>query len=133
MIEDLAEIILSADIQTVEAVQHRYGEQTSYSSPPTSLDVCLAKTDCPADESSKPIDLYVSNWTDDEKSQERMRLTDSQLAERFFLVESFRIFNEFLFRPYIQTLFDALNCVESDQQCFYSVCVLLTMTTNPCE
>jgi hypothetical protein len=26
-VEELADIILSADIETVEAIQHRYGEQ----------------------------------------------------------------------------------------------------------
>jgi hypothetical protein len=27
IVEELADIILSADIETVEAIQHRYGEQ----------------------------------------------------------------------------------------------------------
>ena len=27
IVEELADLILSADIQTVEAIQHRYGEQ----------------------------------------------------------------------------------------------------------
>ncbi|CAF4859227.1 unnamed protein product, partial [Rotaria magnacalcarata] len=43
VVEELADIILSADVETVEAIQHRYGEQISYSLPPASLEICLAK------------------------------------------------------------------------------------------
>jgi hypothetical protein len=33
----------------------------------------------------------------------------------------------------MEALIQALNCQESDQQCFYALSVLLTMTTNPCR
>jgi hypothetical protein len=61
IVEELADIILSADVETVEAIQHRYGEQVdenfieqidllwlvqiSYSQAPTALEVCLAKSE----------------------------------------------------------------------------------------
>ena len=148
IVEELADIILSADIDTVHAIQHRYGEQVtfglasatcvhsafqiSYSQPPTSLEVCLAKADAneQSDDSSeleislkvvdindaderrryegeqaqarsaslsslqrksdrrevKPMALYVTNWTDDEKykrSKDPRRLADAQLVDRY--------------------------------------------------
>ncbi|UJR31412.1 hypothetical protein I4U23_018905 [Adineta vaga] len=166
VIEELADIILSADIETVEAVQHRYGEQVTYSSPPASLDVCLAKVESietkinsdvslnaldihdntaryrqdgnhtrarsasssprhfspdrqrNSETNVKPASLYVSNWTDDEKAKrsgDRMSFNENHLAER----------------PYFEALIQALDCTESDQQCFYALSVLLTMTMNP--
>jgi hypothetical protein len=36
-----------------------------------------------------------------------------------------------LFRPYFEALIKGLECTESDQQCFYALSVLLTMTMNP--
>ncbi|CAF0966985.1 unnamed protein product [Adineta steineri] len=164
VIEELADIILSADIETVEAVQRRYGEQTTYSSPPASLEVCLAKVESVQSKISseislnaldindntsrqhrendqtrtrsasssprpstdnqrtnettvKPTSLYVSNWTDDEKhkrTNDRTKFNETQLADR----------------PYFEALVKALNCAESDQQCFYALSVLLTMTMN---
>ena len=154
IVEELADIILSADIETVRAIQHRYGEQVtfdvaspacvhclcqiSYSQPPTSLEVCLAKADAneQSDDSSeleislkvvdindederrryegeqaqarsaslsslqrksdrrdvKPVALYVSNWTDDEKykrSKNPRRLADAQLVDRYRCSEDY--------------------------------------------
>lgn len=37
------------------------------------------------------------------------------------------------FRPYFETLINALECNENDQMCFYALSVLITMTTNPCK
>jgi hypothetical protein len=36
-----------------------------------------------------------------------------------------------LFRPYFEALIQSLDCQESDQQCFYALSVLLSMTGNP--
>ncbi|CAF3259162.1 unnamed protein product [Rotaria sp. Silwood2] len=164
-VKELADTILSANIETVEAVQRRYGEQISYSLPPTSLDVCLAKVEpisnkitseislnaldinndtyryrheyeqirarsassSPRTSSTnqriietnvKSTSLYVSNWTTDEKNKrhlDQMKFTDTHLAER----------------PYFEALIKALDCTENDQQCFYALSVLLTITMNP--
>jgi hypothetical protein len=38
-----------------------------------------------------------------------------------------------IFRPYFEALIQSLDCTESDQQCFYALSVLLTMTTNSCK
>ncbi|CAF1039000.1 unnamed protein product [Adineta ricciae] len=166
VVEELADLIISADIETVEAIQLRYGQQLCYSLPPIALEVCLAKNE-PNEESgddaenesdislkvvdindederrryegehsrirspsslsankklldstAKPTSLYVSNWTDDEKSRrskEPMRVNNTELADR----------------PYFGALIDALECDENDQLCFYALSVLLTMTTNP--
>ncbi|CAF1067720.1 unnamed protein product [Didymodactylos carnosus] len=45
IVEQLASIILSADIETVEAIQRRFGEQVVYTTPPVPLDVCLTQSD----------------------------------------------------------------------------------------
>ncbi|CAF1141243.1 unnamed protein product [Didymodactylos carnosus] len=45
IVEQLADIILSADIETVEAVQRRFGEQVLFTTPPAPLGVCLANSD----------------------------------------------------------------------------------------
>ncbi|UJR15268.1 hypothetical protein I4U23_002222 [Adineta vaga] len=147
VVEELADLIISADIETVEAIQLRYGQQVSYSLPPTALEVCFANNESngesdedtndsnvslkvvdindederrryEVDTTSIPTSLYVSNWTDDEKSRrskDPMRLNNTQLADR----------------PYFGTLIHALQCDENDQSCFYALSVLLTMTTNP--
>jgi hypothetical protein len=84
----------------------------------------------------KPACLYVSNWTDDEKCRrrnERMKFIDAQLAERFNKKILILLSFIFLFRPYFEALIQSLDCTESDQQCFYALSVLLTMTMNPCR
>ncbi|CAF3840486.1 unnamed protein product, partial [Rotaria magnacalcarata] len=65
VIEELADIILSANIETVEAVQRRYGEQISYSLPPTSLDVCLAKPDALTNKNNSEISLSALDINND--------------------------------------------------------------------
>ncbi|CAF4560580.1 unnamed protein product [Rotaria sp. Silwood1] len=65
MIEELADIILSANIETAEAIQRRYGEQISYSLPPTSLDVCLAKTESIHNKTTSEISLNALDIVND--------------------------------------------------------------------
>ncbi|CAF0993871.1 unnamed protein product [Rotaria sordida] len=165
IVEELADIILSANIETVEAVQRRFGEQISYSLPPASLDVWLSKAESIYTKTTSEISLnaldinndtsryrhdheqtrirsasssprtssinqriiepnvkstclYVSNWTDDEKNKRRIdqtKFNNTHLAER----------------PYFEALIKALDCTENDQQCFYALSILLTMTMNP--
>ncbi|CAF3679400.1 unnamed protein product [Rotaria sp. Silwood1] len=65
VIEELADIILSANIETAEAIQRRYGEQISYSLPPTSLDVCLAKTESIHNKTTSEISLNALDIVND--------------------------------------------------------------------
>ncbi|CAF4437061.1 unnamed protein product, partial [Adineta steineri] len=113
------EISLNAlDINDNTSRQHRENDQTrtrsASSSPRPSAD--NQRTN---ETTVKPTSLYVSNWTDDEKykrTNDRTKFNETQLADR----------------PYFEALVKALNCAESDQQCFYALSVLLTMTMNTC-
>ncbi|CAF2752291.1 unnamed protein product [Rotaria sp. Silwood2] len=90
VVEELADIILSADIETVEAIQHRYGEQISYSLPPTALEVCLAKYELNEEGDDNANDSEVSLKVvdindEDERRQyegERTRLRSASSANR---------------------------------------------------
>ncbi|CAF1152381.1 unnamed protein product [Rotaria sp. Silwood1] len=64
-VKELADIILSANIETAEAIQRRYGEQISYSLPPTSLDVCLAKTESIHNKTTSEISLNALDIVND--------------------------------------------------------------------
>ncbi|CAF0905318.1 unnamed protein product [Adineta steineri] len=76
VVEELADLIISADIETVEAIQHRYGEQISYSLPPTSLEVCLAKNEPNEDDTNESeISLKVVDINDE---QERRQYEDER-------------------------------------------------------
>ncbi|CAF3403665.1 unnamed protein product [Rotaria socialis] len=72
VVEELADIILSVDVETVEAIQHRYGEQISYSLPPASLEVCLAKYEAndESDASDSEVVLKVVDINDDEERRQ---------------------------------------------------------------
>ncbi|CAM4774819.1 unnamed protein product [Rotaria magnacalcarata] len=72
VVEELADIILSADVETVEAIQHRYGEQISYSLPPASLEICLAKYEAndESDASDPEVVLKVVDINDDEERRQ---------------------------------------------------------------
>ncbi|CAF1669363.1 unnamed protein product [Rotaria magnacalcarata] len=158
VVEELADIILSADVETVEAIQHRYGEQISYSLPPASLEICLAKYE--ANDESDASDPVVDINDDEERRQyegehSRLRSASSlsanhQTTETNIKPASLYVSNwtddekyrrtknpmrlnnaQIADRPYFNTLIKALECTENDQLCFYALSVLLTMTTNP--
>ncbi|CAF1075865.1 unnamed protein product [Rotaria sordida] len=81
VVEELTDIILSADIETVEAIQHRYGEQISYSLPPTALEVCLAKYE-QNEESDNPNDSEVSLKVVDINDENERRRYEGEHSRR---------------------------------------------------
>ncbi|CAF3952144.1 unnamed protein product, partial [Rotaria sp. Silwood1] len=159
VVEELADLILSADIATVEAIQQRYGQQISYSLPPTALEVCLAKYEQNDDTNNTEVLLKVIDINDENERRqyegEHLRihstLINHQIIESNTKLTSLYISNwtddekcrrsqnpkrlnntQIADRPYFETLINLLECNENDQLCFYALSVLLTMTTNPC-
>ncbi|CAF1014884.1 unnamed protein product [Adineta ricciae] len=95
VIEELADIILSADIETVEAVQRRYGEQVTYSLPPTALDVCLAKTESVqskiySDATLNALDVH-DNTTRRRLENDHTRARSASSSPRHFSADNQRV------------------------------------------
>lgn len=134
------EVLDASNTQDEKGKAQQEQETTRLNSVPSSPGLSSAISRTPESD-AKPASLYVSNWTDDEKCRrrnERMRFDNAQLTERYSstplnLFHRAEFSLSLVFRPYFEALIRSLDCTESDQQCFYALSVLLTMTMNPCK
>ena len=72
----------------------------------------------------KNVDVETNEWDLTILNSQKGAHFQSPIIKEFFLR---------FFRPYFEALIRSLDCTESDQQCFYALSVLLTMTMNPCN